>query len=224
MSNRIIRNLPDSKYKAVVGNTLAGESNPFVTLSEAIAMRSDWNENEETAGGYIANKPAVRAGAGTNSIIEGNIGNNVAGGFYSHAEGSETTASGYYSHAEGRGTTASGENSHAESGGTTASGSTSHAEGGGTTASGSYSHAEGGSTTASGYYSHAEGKGTTAKNRSQHVFGEFNTVDPSSALSSARGNYVEIVGNGTTTTNLSNARTLIGRVMKFWQVKLLQMG
>ena len=34
MSNRIIRNLPDSKYKAVVGNTLAGGSNPFGTESE----------------------------------------------------------------------------------------------------------------------------------------------------------------------------------------------
>ena len=34
MSNRIIRNLPDSKYKAVVGNNLAGGSNPFGTESE----------------------------------------------------------------------------------------------------------------------------------------------------------------------------------------------
>ena len=56
MSNRIIRNLPDSKYKAVVGNTLAGESNPFVTLSEAIAMRSDWNENDTTQYDYIKNR------------------------------------------------------------------------------------------------------------------------------------------------------------------------
>ena len=56
MSNRIIRNLPDSKYKAVVGNTLAGESNPFVTLSEAIAMRSDWNENDTTQYDYILNR------------------------------------------------------------------------------------------------------------------------------------------------------------------------
>ena len=56
MSNRIIRNLPDSKYKAVVGNTLAGGSNPFVTLSEAIAMRSDWNENDTTQYDYILNR------------------------------------------------------------------------------------------------------------------------------------------------------------------------
>ena len=84
----------------------------------------------------------------------------------------------------------------------------SHAEGGGTTASGYSSHAEGTFTTASGQHSHAEGRYTTAKNRSQHAFGEYNILDPSTALSYSRGNYIEIVGNGTTTTDRSNARTL----------------
>ena len=65
-------------------------------------------------------------------------------GYYSHAEGYDTTASEYYSHAEGYNTTASE--------------SCSHAEGNSTTASGVYSHAEGFHTKASGHYSHVQGK------------------------------------------------------------------
>ena len=126
----------------------------------------------------------------------------------SHAEGYQTKASGPQSHAEGASTTASGPQSHAECYSTTASGDNSHAEGGGTKASGVGSHAEGFVTTATGCYSHTEGNGTIANNKCQHVFGEYNGVDPSSALSSARGTYIEIVGNGATATNRSNARTL----------------
>lgn len=81
------------------------------------------------------------------------------------------------------------------------------AEGRSTRASGTNSHAEGGSTTASGYNSHAEGSYTTANHKSQHVFGEYNIADPSTAAATARGNYVEIVGNGTSSAD-SNARTL----------------
>ena len=74
-------------------------------------------------------------------------------------------------------------------------------------ASGSKSHAEGYNTTASGDYSHAEGDYTTANHLSQHVFGEYNISDPSTNASTARGTYVEIVGNGTSSAT-SNARTL----------------
>ena len=117
------------------------------------------------------------------------------------------TASGIYSHAQGTGAMASGSYSHAEGGGTTASGYYSHAEGGGSTASGDTSHAEGGGTTASGHYSHAEGGGTIAKNAYQHTLGTYNVQDPSGNSSSAKGTYIEIVGNGTENTP-SNARTL----------------
>ena len=185
-------------------------------------VQSDWNQTTSTESNYIKNKPAIKAGQGENSIIEGNlVGNSSTGnqshaegshttasGASSHAEGSHTTASGASSHAEGAGTTASGASSHTEGAGTTASGPSSHAEGGGTTASGSTSHAEGQGVTASGVNSHAEGRWTTAKNRSQHVFGECNIADPSDELSNTRGNYVEIVGNGTDENTLSNARTL----------------
>jgi len=89
-----------------------------------------------------------------------------------------------------------------------ASGSYSHAEGESTTASGDSSHAEGNSTTASGRTAHSEGIYTIANHKSQHVFGEYNVADPSNAATSVRGNYIEIVGNGTDTSARSNARTL----------------
>lgn len=68
--------------------------------------------------------------------------------------------------------------------------------------------AEGNNTAAKGDASHAEGTNTTASHKSQHVFGEYNVVDSSSAAATSRGNYVEIVGNGTAANALSNARTL----------------
>lgn len=74
-------------------------------------------------------------------------------------------------------------------------------------ASGTDSHAEGYKAVASGMFSHAEGCLTTANHLSQHVFGEYNVTDPSTNASDARGTYVEIVGNGTSSAS-SNARTL----------------
>lgn len=87
------------------------------------------------------------------------------------------------------------------------SGSHSVNEGVSCTTSGNTSHAEGSSNTASGSYSHVEGLANVANHESQHVFGEYNVPDDSSASSSARGNYIEIVGNGTVSAH-SNARTL----------------
>lgn len=128
-------------------------------------------------------------------------------GKYAHAEGSGTSASGEASHAEGAGTYANGAQSHAEGGGTHADGAQSHAEGAATSASGHQSHAEGSNTSASGLNSHAEGSYTIANHLAQHVFGEYNIADDSTATTSNRGNYVEIVGNGSSSTR-SNARTL----------------
>lgn len=84
----------------------------------------------------------------------------------------------------------------------------SHAEGRTSTASGIVSHAEGYSTEASGSFSHSEGYSTIANHKSQHVFGEANVEDPSTEAATARGTYVEIVGNGASATARSNARTL----------------
>lgn len=60
---------------------------------------------------------------------------------------------------------------------------------------------------ASGYHSHAEGYNTLAARKSQHVFGEYNVTDNTGADASVKGDYIEIVGNGTSGAR-SNARTL----------------
>lgn len=144
--------------------------------------------------------------SGNWSHVEGR--NCKATGINSHAQGGGTEASGLASHAEGNSSVASGENSHAEGNNTKAQGNGSHSEGLNTIASGIYSHAEGASTTASGKYSHAEGEGANATHLAQHVFGQYNINDPSANASTQRGDYAEIVGNGTSFTNKSNARTL----------------
>ena len=120
------------------------------------------------------------------------------------AEGHAVTASGNYSHAEGYYSTASGNYSHAEGYYSTAAGSQSHAEGN-SSARGLKAHAEGNGTSAQGDMSHTEGVYTMAVGKSQHVFGEYNIADSGG---SARGTYVEIVGNGTALDARSNARTL----------------
>ena len=132
----------------------------------------------------------------------------TASGQASIALGIQTTASGVASYATGISTTASNQASHAEGISTTASGSGAHAEGGTTTASGAYSHTEGENTTASGGSSHTEGWNTIANHYCQHVFGQANVADISNAAASARGTYVEIIGNGTTVNSRSNAYAL----------------
>ena len=90
----------------------------------------------------------------------------------------------------------------------TTTGTNSTAIGNNNTASGNYSLASGNGVTASGNVSTANGVGTIAKNRSQNVFGEFNAQDPSTNGVNDRGNYIEIVGKGSSDSNRSNARTL----------------
>lgn len=80
-----------------------------------------------------------------------------------------------------------------------ASGLGSFAEGYSTSATGRAAHAEGESNIASGQRSHAEGIGTRAVANDQHVQGRYNE---------ASGNYADIVGNGTSVSDRSNAYTL----------------
>ena len=132
---------------------------------------------------------------------EGSTNLITSGGVYSSTKTSYTTAG-------QKSGTILGEKATAEGNNTTSSGSASHAEGSETTASGNFSHSEGNNTTASGTNAHAEGSNTVANHQSQHVFGEYNVLDPSSASSDSRGNFVEIVGNGSSDSSRSNARTL----------------
>lgn len=207
--------LPGSSTVYNIGTTWANVSNKpdLVTSDEATAYMQkgvDYVTAGKKSGTTLGDNATAEGlnttASGPTSHTEGYM--TTASGSMSHAEGISTTASGSYSHAEGNRTTASGQASHAEGVDAKASGSYSHAEGQNTTASGEKSHAEGNYTTASGYYSHAEGGNTTANHRSQHVFGEYNIADGSTNLTSNKGNYVEIVGNGTSDNARSNARTL----------------
>ena len=52
----IKRYLSDNAHKAAEHSESPSESNPFVTLRKAIAMQSDWNENDATQYAYILNR------------------------------------------------------------------------------------------------------------------------------------------------------------------------
>lgn len=267
-------------------------------IDSSAQVQSNWNEEDTTSLAHVLNRPAIRAGEGENSIIEGRIEDdsdattytiyitgdagattfsyttedtlpnlaslgsyglfiydngtsnkykyhkaieldtstktitfdsalnansgssfvneplrilykqaNIANGIFSHAEGS-SVAIGNASHSEGIGTIALGTYSHAEGIRTNANGGYSHAEGSGTIAAGSSSHAECSNTKALGYASHSEGNRTIAQRRSNHVFGEFNLSDTGGSGPTSKGDYIEIVGNGTADDTRSNARTL----------------
>ena len=126
------------------------------------------------------------------------IDENIAIGYYSHAEGSGTIATGKHSHAEGYETCADAEHSHAEGYRTFTTQFAAHAEGAFTKA-GMYCHAEGHTCYALGNVSHAEGNCTIAQGRYQHVQGKYNAELGNS--------YAHIVGNGDE-NNRSNCHTL----------------
>ena len=195
----------------VTGDTMIATKIPEKYLPDNIgsgsSVQPDWNQTDATANDYIKNKPTIIGKASVNQYgsvlgeVFNNYNNNAANGFYSHAEGSDTTASGSCSHAEGKKTTASGDYSHAEGWSTKASEQYSHAEGDSTEATGYCSHVEGSDTKASGQYSHAEGYYTLASSKYQHVQGKFNISDTTDT-------YAHIVGNGLDYLSRSNAHTL----------------
>lgn len=205
-----------------------GDGSPFnidiVTEVEIVinmpVIEEQFNYTKKLDNRYLNGKLIVE-GTGYGSEIFNEYTYNKATGEYSHAEGYNVIVTGGRAHGEGEGSQASGYASHAE-GSSTASGNYSHAEGDRTTASGNYSHSEGRLTTASGNLSHAEGINTTssgsnshvegmytvAQRRSQHVFGEYNVLDTTGSGAINKGSYIEIVGNGTSSSARSNARTL----------------
>lgn len=178
-------------------DAVAEATEEITTATEAM------NAHFPATGKFVA---GTGSAAADYAVAEGH--NTQANAPAAHAEGYMTKATGDRAHSEGVSTTASGWASHAEGSVATASGDSSHAENSHTIASGNASHAEGANTQASGHYSHAEGYYTRATHKAQHVFGEFNVLDGSSSTASNRGNYVEIVGNGTGASARSNARTL----------------
>ena len=144
-----------------------------------------------------------------NSLAEGY--SNYIYNANSHAEGAENYAGlknthSWYGHVEGRKNIVIGMGAHAEGNGV------------GVTA------ASVDGNIALGDGSHVEGRGTIAAGRSQHVFGEYNIIDTTSHMlypgfnmttgelveltGSSNDTYVEIVGNGSSSSSRSNARTL----------------
>lgn len=179
-----------------IGNYSFAEG--YYTTASGNYSHSEGNYTSATNNSSHAEGSSTTA-SGRYSHAEGYVA--TASNSYSHAEGHTTTSSGEASHAEGYITTASGNYSHAEGGSTKALGNNSHAEGSNTTASGSYSHAEGNFAIASGNYSHAEGNYTKASSKNQHAQGKFNIEDASDV-------YADIIGNGSSNTNRSNAATI----------------
>lgn len=200
------------------GQVLTSNGSGGQTWSNAAVP--DWNTASGSAG-FIRNKPDFKAGTGADSITNRH---SLVSGSHSMATGTNNTVSGADSYATGSG-------NNVKSTGTLMTGSYNTAElrgsnglvsgtsnnvsnanaivaGNNNAVSGINSAATGNGNTASGSNSSVSGENVIANHKSQTVSGEYNVPDPSSAAATARGNYVEIIGNGTADNARSNARTL----------------
>ncbi len=143
--------------------------------------------------------------SGTGGTLEGEKGNVLNSAKYAHVEGSECTAGADYTHVEGWKCKANGKSAHAEGTRCEVTGSNAHSEGSNTHATGGSAHSEGHTTYATGAGAHSEGVGTNATNYASHAQGKFNKSmtggdDASTIIGDAM-----VVGNGTSTSALSNA-------------------
>lgn len=154
----------------------------------------------------------------------------IATGGSASAEGNTTEASGTASHAEGSNNTSSGTASHVEGIFSVASGSYSHAENARNKSGGDGSHAEGFSNITNASASHVEGMNheVDASQRSVHVGGvnatiptstgktiTFHAIDPATGIRDTSktstfvlGQFAELIGNGNSESDRSNARAL----------------
>lgn len=150
---------------------------------------------------------------GSGNIVSANnstiVGiNNEISNAWSAILGHGNIVSGTTSVAVGYANTVSGDGAVAAGYANTVSGGGAVAVGYANTASGNSSFAVTRFAEATGSYSTAHGRRTISNHKAQFVFGECNVADASSEASNARGTYVEIVGNGTSDSARSNARTL----------------
>lgn len=74
-----------------------------IATGAEVNVQSDWEQDTTTADDYIKNKPSIRGGIGSNSIVEGGISSNEALDSFSHSEGRNTLAFSNSAHAEGSG-------------------------------------------------------------------------------------------------------------------------
>ena len=199
--NNITRRSYNIGYNSVGDGGIAiGNSNSISGNGNVFGAGNIISANNSTIVGInneISNTWSAILGHG--NIVSGT--SSVAVGYANQSTGGYSVAIGYSTQSTGTGSVAIGY-------GTTASGNRSFACGGQTQAVGNYSTALGRYGIANGYYSSVNGYNTLSTHKAQFVFGEFNDSDTSTASASARGTYVEIVGNGTSDSARSNARTL----------------
>ena len=111
------------------GTNISSASTLREVIENSENVQSNWTNENRNSPSYIQNRPNVRTGIGTGSIIEGDIESNDSSGEYSHSEGSFSFSDGNYSHAEGYASNSKGVSSHSEGSLTVALGTASHAEG-----------------------------------------------------------------------------------------------
>lgn len=198
-------------FSAVVGNECDATGEGAFAEGYFSVASGEYSHAEgysgSASGNYSHSEGKNTNSQGIASHTEGNNTTAYSNANYSHVEGNGSSCSGVSSHAEGESTSATKIGAHSEGGSTQAKGEYSHAEGYSSIAQGNYSHAEGNDSRAYGELAHAEGNHTWANRKSQHTFGEYNIIDYS-GTTSTRGTYAEVVGNGTSESNRSNARTL----------------
>ena len=149
------------------------------------------SEQTSRVGGGNGNKAN-----GISSVVCGGSGN-TSSGQYSFIGG------GYDNKAQsGRSVVCGGGNNNALNGGGILCGSNNEARASGSAVGNGINNITG------GYYSFAIGSHSKASRKSSFVFGEYNIADVGGVDGGSRGDYIEIVGNGTADNARSNARTL----------------
>lgn len=164
--------------------------------------------NEANVGDYSFAVGQDNTASGSHSNATG--GNNTASGIYSNAFGRLNMASGAYSSALGRGNNATGEYAIALAFSNTASGTGSLALGSSNVASGAFAVALGFQNTASGLRSFVSGSSNQASGFSSSAIGFNNTASGSSATAFGNANtapsaYEFVVGTFNTSYTVSNA-------------------
>ena len=211
------------------GNTKATGQNSHAEGAGSQAV----GNSSHAEGVYTIARNSASHAEGSSSVASGSTahaeGNGTtASGVNSHSEGQGTQAQATDSHAEGCLTIASGVYSHAEGNKTVAAGGTSHAEGQRTFSNGVLTHTEGEANFNEARNAHVQGAGNELPSTQGYAFvhgtysnapdleGDSIQVQPKDASGNndgpytarTRGLYSEIVGNGTSDSNRSNAYAL----------------
>lgn len=180
-------------YKIYLEKTAYGSQPVFCTIENDSPFVKCYVRNQANAARVRADGTGLTAL--TNTVNPSDIGFWVRG----TGNGSIMTPSA---------TSAGGLNSVAIGTNTSANAASSFASGQGTTAPGGVSAAFNNANTARNRYAAVFGSNNYASGQSNFVFGEFSADLDYGTPVNTRGNYIEMVGNGSSSSNRSNARTL----------------